>query len=62
MCIRDSLKGVVENIVEALGIKNAKYQRESENPSFHPGKTAKLIIGRNEAGVLGEICLLYTSP
>lgn len=49
------LKGVVENIVEALGIKNAKYQRESENPSFHPGKTAKLIIGRNEAGVLGEI-------
>ncbi len=49
------LKGVVENIIEALGIKNAKYERESENPSFHPGKTAKLIIGKNEAGILGEI-------
>lgn len=49
------LKGAVENIIDALGIKNAKFERESENPSFHPGKTAKIMIGKNAAGVLGEI-------
>ena len=51
------LKGVVENIIEGLGIKNAKYERESENVSYHPGKTAKLVIGKNKAGVLGEVHL-----
>lgn len=49
------LKGAVENIVDGLGIKNPKYERESENLSYHPGKTAKLVIGRTVAGVLGEV-------
>jgi phenylalanyl-tRNA synthetase beta chain len=51
------LKGAVENIVDGLGIKNAKYERESENVSYHPGKTAKLVIGRNVVGTLGEVHL-----
>ncbi|MBZ0311369.1 phenylalanine--tRNA ligase subunit beta [Clostridium butyricum] len=54
------LKGAVENIVEGLGIKNAKYERESENVSYHPGKTAKLVIGKNIAGTLGEVHLDVT--
>jgi len=52
------LKGAVENIVEGLGIKNAKYERESENVSFHPGKTAKLVLGRTVVGTLGEVHLV----
>ncbi|MDR3595794.1 phenylalanine--tRNA ligase subunit beta [Clostridium sp.] len=51
------LKGVVENITDGLGIKNVKYERESENVSYHPGKTAKIVIGRNNAGTLGEVHL-----
>ncbi|OOM81045.1 phenylalanine--tRNA ligase beta subunit [Clostridium puniceum] len=51
------LKGAVENIVDGLGIKNAKYERESENVSYHPGKTAKLVIGKNVVGTLGEVHL-----
>ena len=51
------LKGAVENIVDGLGIKNAKYERESENVSYHPGKTAKLVIGKTVAGTLGEVHL-----
>jgi phenylalanyl-tRNA synthetase beta chain len=51
------LKGAVENIVDGLGIKNSKYERESENVSYHPGKTAKLVIGKNVAGILGEVHL-----
>lgn len=51
------LKGVVENIVDGLGLKNSKYERESENISFHPGKTAKLVIGKAVVGTLGEVHL-----
>ncbi|MDD5793344.1 phenylalanine--tRNA ligase subunit beta [Clostridium sp. HCP1S3_B4] len=49
------LKGIVENIVDALGIKKAKYVRESENPTFHPGKTAALVIRGKKVGVFGEV-------
>jgi phenylalanyl-tRNA synthetase beta chain len=49
------LKGVVENLCDDLGIKNASYRREANNATFHPGKTAALIVGKEEAGVLGEI-------
>lgn len=49
------LKGVVENITETLGIKNVSYERESENPSFHPGKTAKVTVKNKVIGTLGEI-------
>jgi len=51
------LKGAVENIVEGLGIKSAKFERESENTSYHPGKTAKLVIGKTVVGTLGEVHL-----
>lgn len=49
------LKGVVENILDSLGIKKAKFTRESENPTFHPGKTAALYIKNELVGIIGEI-------
>lgn len=49
------LKGIVENLMEVLGVKKAAFARENENPSYHPGKTAKLLIGKEEIGTLGEI-------
>ncbi|MCY6370551.1 phenylalanine--tRNA ligase subunit beta [Clostridium ganghwense] len=49
------LKGVVENIIHCLGVKKTKFTRESENPTFHPGKTAALYIKNELVGVLGEI-------
>ena len=48
------LKGVVENLVEELGLK-ARYTRESNNPTFHPGKTANLQVRGKSVGVFGEI-------
>ena len=50
-----NLKGVVENVLEELGITKAKYQRESDNSSFHPGKTAAIQLRGKSAGVFGEI-------
>lgn len=49
------LKGVVENLIEGLGLEKVSFKRESENPTFHPGKTAALYIGKEYAGVVGEI-------
>ena len=49
------LKGVVENLINALGVSKISFARESENPSYHPGKTAKLLVGKQEIGVLGEV-------
>ncbi len=49
------LKGIVENIIDVLGIKNVKFQRVSDNPTFHPGKTAGLYIKKEFLGIVGEI-------
>lgn len=49
------LKGVVENLLESLGIEQYSFNRESENPIYHPGKTAALFIKKEKLGVLGEI-------
>ncbi|MBW9156577.1 phenylalanine--tRNA ligase subunit beta [Clostridium tagluense] len=49
------LKGVVENVIDSLGLKNTSFKRESENPTYHPGKTSNLYIKRELVGVVGEI-------
>lgn len=50
-----TIKGIIENLLDELGIEKAEYIRESENPTFHPGRTAKMLIRKQEAGVFGEI-------
>ncbi len=49
------LKGIVENALETLGLSKVMFARESNNPSYHPGKTAALMIGNTKVGVLGEV-------
>jgi len=49
------IKGVVENLMERLRISGYEFVRESENPTFHPGRTAALLINGERAGILGEI-------
>lgn len=49
------LKGVVENLIDALGVNKVSFQRLSTNVSYHPGKTAELVIGKDSIGVVGEI-------
>jgi len=45
----------VENVLDVLGIKSASFKRESENPTYHPGKTSTLYIKRDAIGTVGEI-------
>ena len=49
------LKGIVENLLEVLGVEKYSFVRESDNPVFHPGKTAALMIKNEKVGVLGEV-------
>lgn len=49
------IKGAVEEILESSGIKKAKFVPCEDNPSYHPYRTAKLILGNQEAGILGQI-------
>lgn len=49
------IKGVVENVLDALGLYKVKFTRESENLSYHPGKTANVMIGKTKVGTLGEV-------
>ncbi|MBU5590636.1 phenylalanine--tRNA ligase subunit beta [Clostridium sp. MSJ-4] len=50
-----NLKGVIENLIETLDVDKTHYERQKENPTFHPGKTADLFIHKECAGILGEV-------
>ena len=41
------LKGIVENVLDTLGIKNASLKEKVKTTTYHPGKTANLYIGKN---------------
>ena len=49
------LKEIVDKLLGKLGIKGIEYIREEDNPTFHPGRTAKLILNGEELGIIGEI-------
>lgn len=49
------VKGAVENVFESLGISGISFQRESSNPSYHPGKTATIYYKKEYIGTLGEV-------
>lgn len=54
------LKGAIEELLQAIGIKKYEFRPEQNEASFHPGRTAKLYIeSKNKemvyTGILGEI-------
>lgn len=48
------LKGVIEGLLNGLHIHNATYAR-AEHTTFHPGRSARLMINGQSAGVFGEL-------
>ena len=48
------LKGAIEAVLRSLGISNASFE-PTAIPGFHPGRTARLTVGGQDAGVLGEV-------
>ena len=50
-----ALKGAVEAVLKQLRIENVRFLADSENPSYHPGRCAKVFSGDRLLGVLGQI-------
>ena len=50
-----SLKGLIENILEAININRYDIQKEKENTSYHPGRCANIKIGIDTILTMGEV-------
>ena len=50
-----TLKGWVEKLLKELGTAKPRFVAEKANPSYHPGRCAKVFVGGVEIGVLGQI-------
>ena len=49
------IKGACEELFERMHIKNVEFEAVSDNPVYHPGRTAKIMIGGKYAGIIGEV-------
>ena len=49
------IKGVCETMFDGLNIKKVRYEAVTDNPTFHPGRCAKITAGGCVIGVIGEI-------
>ena len=50
-----SLKGVVEQLLDRVGISNYDFVPCKDNATYHPGRCAAVYIGNALLGVLGQI-------
>ena len=50
-----TLKGELEAILDGLHIKKARYSAVSDNPTYHPGRCAKVTIDGIDVGYMGQI-------
>jgi len=49
------IKGIIENILDYLGLKN-RYNFISDSiPNMHPGMSARIILDRKEIGIIGRV-------
>lgn len=50
-----TVKGVLENLLEGLGIKEYRLLKENNNPTYHPGKCATIESNEKVLGTIGEM-------
>ena len=50
-----TLKGLVENILEAANVNRYDIEREKTNESYHPGRCANLKVGIDTIATFGEV-------
>lgn len=48
-------KGVIEALLTELNIKDVSFAADTENPSYHPGRCAKVYAGETLLGTFGTI-------
>ena len=50
-----SLKGELEAILTGLRVKKASYTAVKDNPSYHPGRCAKVTVDGVDVGYMGQV-------
>ena len=50
-----TLKGQLEAVFSGLRVEKSSYVADKTNPSFHPGRCAKVFVGGEEVGVIGQV-------
>ncbi len=50
-----TLKGKLEAILSGLRVPGARYTAVSDNPSYHPGRCAKVTVNGTDVGYIGQI-------
>ena len=50
-----TLKGAVETILDSIRAEDVTYVSEKSDPSYHPGRCAKVYVNGQEVGTLGQI-------
>ena len=49
------IKGILENLLDYLGLKNRYSFTTSDIPNMHPGMSARVLLDRKEIGIIGRI-------
>lgn len=50
-----SIKGIVENVLECLGIEDFYFEKELNHPTFHKGRCANILWNGHVLGIVGEV-------
>lgn len=50
-----TLKGIVQQTLETAGVYGCKYIPQTQNPTFHPGRTADIVKDDSVIGTVGEM-------
>ncbi|MBQ8852643.1 MAG: phenylalanine--tRNA ligase subunit beta, partial [Oscillibacter sp.] len=50
-----TMKGAIEAVMESIRAEKVTYQAVTDNPSYHPGRCAKVLADGKEIGVFGQI-------
>lgn len=49
------LKGIIENILETAGVEKYQIKAEKNHSSYHPGRTARIFIGKESIITFGQV-------
>lgn len=49
------IKGILENLLETVGIRDYDVVPITDHPSFHPGRTAAIMVDGKQLAILGEV-------
>ena len=49
------IKGVVEAILSAMRVQNVSFAADTNMPSYHPGRCARISAGGRQLGLVGQI-------